>query len=71
MLGVAGLVGSGRSEVAMALFGLDPSAKGNVFIDGKKVRIRCPQDAIAGGIGLVGEDRKRQGIVPEMSCGRI
>jgi ABC-type sugar transport system ATPase subunit len=68
VLGVAGLVGSGRSEVAMALFGLDPDATGRIFIDGRKVRIRRPQDAIAAGLGLVGEDRKRQGIVPEMSC---
>jgi ABC-type sugar transport system ATPase subunit len=68
VLGMAGLVGSGRSEVAMAIFGLDPLAKGRVSIDGRRVRIRCPRDAITNGLGLVGEDRKRQGIVPEMSC---
>jgi ABC-type sugar transport system ATPase subunit len=69
VLGVAGLVGAGRSEVAMALFGLDPDARGRIFVDGRRVRIRCPGDAIAWGLGLVGEDRKQQGIVPEMSCG--
>ena len=69
VLGVAGLVGSGRSEVAMAIFGLDAGATGRVFVDGRRVRIRCPQEAIACGIGFVGEDRKRQGIVPEMGCG--
>ena len=68
VLGMAGLVGSGRSAVAMALFGLDPNVQGSVFIDGRKVHILCPGDAVAHGLGLVGEDRKQQGIVPEMSC---
>jgi ABC-type sugar transport system ATPase subunit len=70
VLGVAGLVGSGRSEVALGIFGLDRRMTGRVFVEGRRVHIRSPQQALALGIGLVGEDRKRQGIVPEMPCGR-
>ena len=70
VLGMAGLVGSGRSEVAQALFGMDPRMTGRVFVDGAEVTIRNPQQAFALGIGLVTEDRKRLGIVPEMSCGQ-
>ncbi len=69
VLGMAGLVGSGRSEVALGLFGLDSAAKGNVYIQNKPAHIRTPRDAMALGIGLVGEDRKRQGLIPDMSCG--
>ncbi len=64
VLGFSGLVGSGRSEVAAALFGLDPAAHGTVRLDGKAIRVRHPRDAIALGFGLVPEDRKRQGIIP-------
>jgi ABC-type sugar transport system ATPase subunit len=63
VLGLAGLVGAGRSEVAEALFGLDRAARGAVAVDGKPVRIRTPRQAIRLGIGLVPEDRKRQGLV--------
>lgn len=68
VLGVAGLVGSGRSEVAQALFGMDRRMTGRVWIDGRRVTIRSPQQAFALGLGLVTEDRKRLGIVPEMTC---
>jgi ABC-type sugar transport system ATPase subunit len=68
VLGIAGLVGSGRSEMAMAVFGLDPAATGRLFVDEKPVAIRCPRDAITHGIALVSEDRKRQGIIPDMGC---
>jgi ABC-type sugar transport system ATPase subunit len=64
VVGVAGLVGAGRSEVAMALFGLDPAVRGRTLIDGTVVRIRSPSDAIRFGIGLVPEERKRQALVP-------
>ena len=63
VLGLAGLVGAGRSEVAEALFGLDAAARGTVSVDGTPVRIRTPRQAIGMGIGLVPEDRKRQGLV--------
>ena len=67
VVGLAGLVGAGRSEVARALFGLEPASRGDVFVRGKPVRIRSPRDAIALGIGMVPEDRKHQGIVGAMS----
>jgi ABC-type sugar transport system ATPase subunit len=64
VVGVAGLVGAGRSEVAAALFGLDPAVQGRTLVDGTVVRIRSPSDAIRFGIGLVPEERKRQALVP-------
>ena len=67
IVGVAGLVGAGRSEVARALFGLDPLASGDVEIDGRAGVPRNPAEAIARGLGLVPEDRKRQGLVLSMS----
>ncbi len=63
IVGLAGLVGAGRSEVARAIFGLDRKATGDVFVDGKPSRIRAPLDAVALGIGFVPEDRKKQGLV--------
>ena len=66
VLGFAGLVGSGRSEIAEALFGLDPLAHGEVRVRGDVVRIDSPRDAMAHGLGLVPEDRKRQGLVLPM-----
>jgi len=69
VLGVAGLVGAGRSEVAMGLFGLDSNATGEIYVDAKFVSIRRPQDAMAAGMGFVSEDRKGQGLVLGMECG--
>ena len=63
VLGLAGLVGAGRSEIAQAIFGLDADASGEVHVRGKRVIIRSPRDAMRAGIGLVPEDRKRQGLV--------
>jgi len=63
VVGLAGLVGAGRSEVARAIFGLEPRSTGRVFLDGKPVRIRTPAQAIRLGIGLVPEDRKKEGLV--------
>lgn len=68
VLGLAGLVGAGRSEIAHALFGLDPAARGEVRIAGKAVDIHSPSEAMAHGLGLVPEDRKRQGLVLDMSA---
>src|SRR3984957_2259123 len=62
ILGVAGLVGAGRSEMARAVFGADPFDSGRIMIDGREVHIRSPQDAIRHGIGLVPEDRKQQAL---------
>lgn len=69
IVGLAGLVGSGRSELAEAIFGLDPHRVGHISVDGRTVSIRRPIDAMRAGIGLVPEDRKRQGLILGMSCG--
>ncbi|MEQ1691461.1 MAG: sugar ABC transporter ATP-binding protein [Gemmatimonas sp.] len=66
VVGIAGLVGAGRSEIARAIFGLDQSVTGKVHVRGQRVIIRSPRDAMRQGIGFVPEDRKRQGLVPGM-----
>jgi ribose transport system ATP-binding protein len=63
ILGFAGLVGAGRSEVMQMIFGVDKKETGEVFLEGKKVDIRCSGDAIAAGIALVPEDRKEQALI--------
>ena len=67
ILGFAGLVGAGRTEIMRALFGLDPILSGEVWLEGKRLQIGSPQDAIAQGIAMVPEDRKDQGILPNIS----
>jgi ABC-type sugar transport system ATPase subunit len=69
VLGFAGLVGAGRSEIAHALFGLDEGATGEIHVSGRPARIRNPGEAMTLGIGLVPEDRKRQGLVLSMNAG--
>ncbi len=66
ILGIAGLMGAGRTDLAMALFGLAPADSGRILVNGRSVRITRPQDAIANGIAMVSEDRKAYGIVPSM-----
>jgi ABC-type sugar transport system ATPase subunit len=63
VLGLAGLVGAGRSEVAEAIFGIAPVTRGRIWIRGEEVAIRRATDAMARGIGFVPEDRKKQGLV--------
>ena len=63
ILGFSGLMGAGRTETARALFGADPKESGDVYINGSKVDIKDPQDAVKHGIGYLSEDRKRYGIV--------
>lgn len=65
VVGLAGLVGSGRTEIARAIFGADKKDSGEIFIFGKKVNINKPSDAIRNGIGFVLEDRKNQGLLLE------
>ncbi|MDW5312557.1 sugar ABC transporter ATP-binding protein [Rhizobium sp. PL01] len=65
--GLAGLLGSGRTETARIIFGVDTLEKGSIRIDGQERRYGEPADAIADGIGLVSEDRKIDGIIPDMS----
>ena len=62
ILGLAGLVGAGRTELARAIFGADPIGAGTIEIAGKRADIRSPADAIRLGVGLVPEDRKQQGL---------
>jgi ABC-type sugar transport system ATPase subunit len=66
VLGLAGLVGAGRSEVAQAIFGLDPDATGRIFVRGRPASIRSAGDAMRHRIGFVPEDRKKQGLVLSM-----
>ncbi len=66
ILGIAGLVGAGRTEMIQALFGIQPKLAGSVTISGEKVEIRTPADAIQAGMGLVPEDRKALGVILEM-----
>jgi ABC-type sugar transport system ATPase subunit len=68
VLGLAGLIGAGRSEIAKALFGLDRNCSGTIRIRGAPVRIRSARDAMRLGIGLVPEDRKLEGLVLSMSA---
>ena len=63
ILGFSGLMGAGRTETARALFGADSRESGDIYINGKKVDIKTPMDAVANGIGYLSEDRKRFGIV--------
>ncbi len=63
IIGIAGLMGSGRTEIVNAIFGLQKIFSGEMIIKGKRVRIKSPTDAIRSGIGLVSEDRKRFGLV--------
>jgi ribose transport system ATP-binding protein len=62
IVGIAGLVGAGRTEVARAVFGADPIDSGEIFIHGRKVKISSPIDAVHHGIGYLSEDRKRYGL---------
>jgi rhamnose transport system ATP-binding protein len=66
ILGMAGLVGAGRTELARILFGLTPGDRGEILLDGKKVSIATPGEAIALGIAYVPEDRRRHGVILEM-----
>ncbi|PSH56342.1 sugar ABC transporter ATP-binding protein [Phyllobacterium sophorae] len=67
VIGMAGLLGSGRTETARLLFGIDSADSGEAAVDGVPVRIRSPQDAVALGFGLCPEDRKTDGIIGDLS----
>jgi len=67
IVGLTGLVGAGRTEVARAIFGADKIDGGQVYLDGTAITVRSPQDAIRQGIGLLTEDRKGQGLVLGMT----
>lgn len=67
VLGLAGLMGSGRTELVRAIFGLDKKQSGHIKISGEEVKINSPQDAMSHGIAFIPEDRRRQGLVMEHS----
>lgn len=67
IVGVAGLVGAGRTEMLNVLFGVDPAVAGTIRVGGQSRRMNSPRDAIAAGLALVPEDRKQQGLVLEMA----
>ena len=66
VFGLAGLVGAGRTELARVLFGLTPASAGEIWLNGQRVTLRSPQDAVAHGIAYVPEDRRHHGVVLEM-----
>ena len=70
VLGIAGLVGAGRTELARVIAGADRCDDGRLLVDGAEVHMRGPADAIARGIGLLPEDRKAQGLVPGLTVAR-
>jgi ribose transport system ATP-binding protein len=70
VLGISGLLGAGRTELARVIAGADRFDQGRVFVDGREMRFRSPADAIARGIGLLPEDRKAQGLVPGLTVAR-
>ena len=67
ILGFAGLVGAGRSEIARLIFGADPLEKGHIWYEGKEIHPKSPRDAIDRGIGLLTEDRNQFGLIMQMS----
>jgi ribose transport system ATP-binding protein len=66
IVGLSGLMGAGRTETARALFGADPLDSGEIRVNGRKVKIRQPRDAVRAGIGYLSEDRKRFGLLVDM-----
>ncbi|HEX2860980.1 MAG TPA: sugar ABC transporter ATP-binding protein [Lacunisphaera sp.] len=68
IVGIAGIVGAGRSETVQAIIGLDPAATGTITVDGRALRPGSIEAALAAGVGLVPEDRKRQGLVLGLNC---
>ena len=67
IVGVAGLMGAGRTETTRAIFGIDPKESGEILLDGKEIHIRKPMDAIKAGIVLAPEDRKKDGLCTKLS----
>ncbi|MEG0270738.1 MAG: sugar ABC transporter ATP-binding protein [Clostridia bacterium] len=67
LVGVAGLMGAGRTEMTRAIFGIDPKESGEILLDGQALRIHCPMDAIRSGVVLAPEDRKKDGLCTKLS----
>ena len=68
ILGVAGLVGSGRTETMRAIFGADPKTSGSIYLNSTALKITSPKDAVEAGICFLTEDRKQQGLILDMNC---
>ena len=67
IVGFAGLMGAGRTETTRAIFGVDAKESGEIYVDGKEVKITCPMDAIRNGVVLAPEDRKKDGLCTKLS----
>lgn len=67
IVGLAGLVGAGRTEAARAIIGADPKESGDIYLEGRKLSIRSPKDAIKNRIGYLSEDRKTQGLITQFT----
>lgn len=67
IVGFAGLMGAGRTETTRAIFGVDPKESGEIYVDGKEIKINCPMDAIKNGVVLAPEDRKKDGLCTKLS----
>lgn len=67
ILGFSGLMGAGRTETARAIVGADPKQSGDIYVNGEKVDIKSPEDAVKHGIGYLSEDRRRYGVVVQKS----
>lgn len=70
ILGVAGLMGAGRTEIMRAIFGVDPHKEGKLFFEGKEIHINNPRDAIKAGFGFITENRKTEGLILDFSIER-
>jgi len=68
LLGISGLIGSGRTDAMRAIFGADPRDSGDIILNGKAITIKSPRDAVRNGICLLTEDRKTQGLILNMPC---
>ncbi len=69
IVGIAGLIGAGRTELCRAIFGLDPIDEGQILVEGKEVRIRNPREAVAAGLALIPEDRQKTGLATALPIG--
>ena len=67
VLGFAGLVGAGRTEIMQGIYGIAPADSGEIYVEGKKVVNRSPREGLNHGIAMVTEDRLRQGVVKKMN----
>lgn len=70
ILGVAGLMGAGRTEIMRAIFGVDPHESGKLYFEGKEIHIKNPRDAIRQGFGFITENRKTEGLILDFSIER-